>query len=85
MGTGPGARAHRARTLAAGPIAARQRTGLNLVSVPYATHAHLLAAVQTGLLLADEPTDALDSVNAEAVMRLMLAICRRGTGSRSAS
>jgi putative ABC transport system ATP-binding protein len=31
-----------------------------------------------GLLLADEPTGALDSVNAEAVMRLMLAICRRG-------
>jgi putative ABC transport system ATP-binding protein len=32
------------------------------------------------LLLADEPTGALDSVNAEAVMRLMLAICRRGVG-----
>jgi putative ABC transport system ATP-binding protein len=31
-----------------------------------------------GLLLADEPTGALDSVNAEAVMQLMLAICRRG-------
>ena len=31
-----------------------------------------------GLLLADEPTGALDSVNAEAVMLLMLAICRRG-------
>ena len=30
------------------------------------------------LLLADEPTGALDSVNAEAVMSLMLAICRRG-------
>jgi putative ABC transport system ATP-binding protein len=30
------------------------------------------------LLLADEPTGALDSVNAEAVMRLMVAICRRG-------
>jgi putative ABC transport system ATP-binding protein len=30
------------------------------------------------LLLADEPTGALDSVNAEAVMLLMLAICRRG-------
>jgi putative ABC transport system ATP-binding protein len=30
------------------------------------------------LLLADEPTGALDSVNAEAVMQLMLAICRRG-------
>jgi len=30
------------------------------------------------ILLADEPTGALDSVNAEAVMLLMLAICRRG-------
>ncbi|MGB6457299.1 MAG: ABC transporter ATP-binding protein [Streptosporangiaceae bacterium] len=30
------------------------------------------------LLLADEPTGALDSVNAEAVMKLMLGICRRG-------
>ena len=30
------------------------------------------------LLLADEPTGALDSVNATAVMQLMLAICRRG-------
>jgi putative ABC transport system ATP-binding protein len=30
------------------------------------------------LLLADEPTGALDSVNAGAVMSLMLAICRRG-------
>ncbi len=30
------------------------------------------------LLLADEPTGALDSVSAEAVMQLMLAICRRG-------
>src|SRR5580698_10563219 len=30
------------------------------------------------LLLADEPTGALDSVNAEAVMQLMLTICRRG-------
>jgi ABC-type lipoprotein export system ATPase subunit len=28
------------------------------------------------LLLADEPTGALDSVNANAVMQLMLAICR---------
>ena len=34
--------------------------------------------VTARLLLADEPTGALDSVNAEAVMRLMLAICRRG-------
>jgi putative ABC transport system ATP-binding protein len=30
------------------------------------------------LLLADEPSGALDSVNAESVMRLMLAACRRG-------
>ena len=30
------------------------------------------------LLLADEPTGALDSANAKAVMQLMLAICRRG-------
>ncbi len=30
------------------------------------------------LLLADEPTGALDSVNAKVVMQLMLAICRRG-------
>ena len=30
------------------------------------------------LLLADEPTGALDSVSAGAVMQLMLAICRRG-------
>jgi putative ABC transport system ATP-binding protein len=30
------------------------------------------------LLLADEPTGALDSVNAGAVMQLMLTICRRG-------
>jgi putative ABC transport system ATP-binding protein len=30
------------------------------------------------LLLADEPTGALDSVNAKAVVLLMLAICRRG-------
>ena len=30
------------------------------------------------LLLADEPTGALDSVNAKKVMQLMLAICRRG-------
>jgi putative ABC transport system ATP-binding protein len=32
------------------------------------------------ILLADEPTGALDSVNAEAVMRLLLAVCRRGVG-----
>ncbi|MDQ1391279.1 MAG: putative transport system ATP-binding protein [Acidimicrobiaceae bacterium] len=30
------------------------------------------------LLLADEPSGALDSVNGEAVMRLMRAACRRG-------
>src|SRR5437588_772633 len=30
------------------------------------------------LLLADEPTGALDSANAEAVMLLIRAICRRG-------
>ncbi len=30
------------------------------------------------LLLADEPTGALDSVNSEAVMLLLLAACRRG-------
>jgi putative ABC transport system ATP-binding protein len=33
------------------------------------------------LLLADEPTGALDSVNAKTVMRLMLAICRRGVAA----
>ena len=30
------------------------------------------------LVLADEPTGALDSVNSEAVMRLMRDVCRRG-------
>ena len=29
-------------------------------------------------MLADEPTGALDSVNSEAVMRLLRAVCRRG-------
>jgi putative ABC transport system ATP-binding protein len=30
------------------------------------------------LLLADEPSGALDSVNGEGVMRLVVAACRRG-------
>jgi putative ABC transport system ATP-binding protein len=33
------------------------------------------------LLLADEPTGALDSANGEAVMRMMLAACRNGVGA----
>jgi putative ABC transport system ATP-binding protein len=33
------------------------------------------------LLLADEPSGALDSVNGEAVMRLILTACRRGVGA----
>jgi putative ABC transport system ATP-binding protein len=33
------------------------------------------------LLLADEPSGALDSVNAEAIMRLVLAACRSGVAS----
>lgn len=33
------------------------------------------------LLLADEPTGALDSTNGEAVMRLILAACKRGVAA----
>jgi putative ABC transport system ATP-binding protein len=33
------------------------------------------------LLLADEPSGALDSTNGEAVMRLMLAACKRGVAA----
>jgi putative ABC transport system ATP-binding protein len=33
------------------------------------------------LLLADEPSGALDSANGEAVMRLVLAACRRGVAA----
>jgi putative ABC transport system ATP-binding protein len=33
------------------------------------------------LLLADEPSGALDSVNGEAVMRLVLAACHRGVAA----
>ena len=33
------------------------------------------------LLLADEPSGALDSVNGEAVMRLMRAACKRGVAA----
>jgi putative ABC transport system ATP-binding protein len=33
------------------------------------------------LLLADEPSGALDSANGEAVMRLLLAACRRGVAA----
>jgi putative ABC transport system ATP-binding protein len=33
------------------------------------------------LLLADEPSGALDSVNGEAVMRLLLTVCRRGVAT----
>ena len=36
---------------------------------------------QRRLLLADEPSGALDSANGEAVMRMMLAACRRGVAA----
>jgi putative ABC transport system ATP-binding protein len=36
---------------------------------------------ERGLLLADEPSGALDSVNGEAVMRLVLTACRRGVAA----
>ncbi len=32
-------------------------------------------------MLADEPSGALDSVNGEAVMRLILAACKRGAAA----
>jgi putative ABC transport system ATP-binding protein len=36
---------------------------------------------QRGLLLADEPSGALDTANGEAVMRLMRAACKRGVAA----
>jgi putative ABC transport system ATP-binding protein len=36
---------------------------------------------ERSLLLADEPSGALDSTNGEAVMRLVLAACRRGVAA----
>ena len=36
---------------------------------------------QRNLLLADEPSGALDSANGEAVMRLMLTACKRGVAA----
>ena len=33
------------------------------------------------LLLADEPSGALDSLNGDAVMRLILAACKRGVSA----
>jgi putative ABC transport system ATP-binding protein len=33
------------------------------------------------LLLADEPSGALDSTNSESVMRMILAACKRGIGA----
>src|SRR5258708_4016119 len=40
---------------------------------------------ERSLLLADEPSGALDSVNAEAVIRLVRAACQRGVGGVSVS
>ena len=36
---------------------------------------------ERSLLLADEPSGALDSVNGEAVMRLIHTYCKRGTAA----
>ncbi len=36
---------------------------------------------ERSLLLADEPSGALDSVNGDAVMRMVLAACRRGVAA----
>ena len=36
---------------------------------------------ERGLLLADEPSGALDSANGEAVMRVLLTACRRGVAA----
>ena len=36
---------------------------------------------ERSLLLADEPSGALDSANGEAVMRMILAACRRGVAA----
>ena len=36
---------------------------------------------ERSLLLADEPSGALDSMNSEAVMRMILAACRRGVAA----
>jgi putative ABC transport system ATP-binding protein len=39
------------------------------------------AVGERGLLLADEPSGALDSINGEAVMRLILTACHRGVAA----